>query len=83
MNSALQCLSSCEELTKYFLLKKYKEEINKKNKNGSGGQIAKAYYSLISELWNGKNSYINPWDFRQIFVSFVKQFAGFSQQDSC
>ena len=32
MNSALQCLSSCEELTKYFLLKKYKEEINKKNK---------------------------------------------------
>jgi len=82
MNSALQCLSSCEELTKYFLLKKYKEEINKKNKNGSGGQIAKAYYSLISELWNGKNSYINPWDFRQIFVSFVKQFAGFSQQDS-
>ena len=82
MNSALQCLSSCEELTKYFLLKKYKEEINKKNKNGSGGQIAKAYYSLISELWNGTNVYINPWDFRQIFVSFVKQFAGFSQQDS-
>ena len=29
MNSALQCLSLCEELTKYFLLKKYKEEINK------------------------------------------------------
>ena len=82
MNSAIQCLSSVEELTKYFLLKKYLEEINKTSKSGAKGKIAEAYYSLISELWNGNSRYINPWDFRQIFVSFVKQFAGFSQQDS-
>ena len=82
MNSAIQCLSSVEELTKYFLLKKYLEEINKTNKSGAKGKIAEAYYSLISELWNGNERYINPWDFRHIFVSFVKQFAGFSQQDS-
>ena len=82
MNSAIQCLSSVEELTKYFLLKKYLEEINKTNKTGAKGKIAEAYYSLISELWNGNERYINPWDFRHIFVSFVKQFAGFSQQDS-
>ena len=82
MNSAIQCLSSVEELTKYFLLKKYSEEINKTNKSGAKGKIAEAYYSLISELWNGNSKYINPWDFRHIFVSFVKQFAGFSQQDS-
>ena len=36
MNSSLQCLSHCEEITKYFLLKKFKEEINEKNKYGSG-----------------------------------------------
>ena len=82
MNSALQCLSNCEELTKYFLLKKYKEEINKKNKYGSGGAIAKAYFELIEQLWNGDNTYLNPYAFRQIFVSFVKQFAGFCQHDS-
>ena len=82
MNSAIQCLSSVEELTKYFLLKKYLEELNKSNKNGAKGKIAEAYYSLIYEIWNGNSRYINPWDFRQIFVSFVKQFAGFSQQDS-
>jgi ubiquitin carboxyl-terminal hydrolase 4/11/15 len=35
MNSALQCLSHTEELTKYFLLKKYVDEINKKNKLGT------------------------------------------------
>ena len=80
MNSAIQCLSSCEELTKYFLLKKYQDELN--TNNGAKGKIAEAYYSLILELWNGNAKYINPWDFRQIFVSYVKQFAGFSQQDS-
>ena len=53
MNSAIQCLSSVEELTKYFLLKKYLEEINKTSKSGAKGKIAEAYYSLISELWNG------------------------------
>ena len=82
MNSALQCLSNCEELTKYFLLEKYKEEINKKNKYGSGGEIAKAYFKLIEDLWNGNKSYLNPYEFRSIFVSFVKQFAGFCQHDS-
>lgn len=82
MNSALQCLSHCEELTKYFLLKKYIEEINPKNKYGSGGLIAKAYFNLMKELWVGTSSCLNPWEFRQIFVGFVKQFAGFSQHDS-
>ena len=82
MNSALQCLSNSEELTKYFLLKKFLEEVNKKNKYGSGGQIAKAYYDLIKELWLEHNTYLSPWDFRQIFIGFVKQFAGFSQHDS-
>ena len=30
MNSALQCLSNCYELTKYFLLDFYENDINKK-----------------------------------------------------
>lgn len=36
MNSAIQCLSHSEDLTKYFLLGKYVEELNKINKLGSG-----------------------------------------------
>lgn len=36
MNSAIQCLSHCQELTKYFLLKKFKQEINEHDKYGSG-----------------------------------------------
>lgn len=35
MNSAIQCLSHTEDLTKYFLLKKWEDELNKVNKHGS------------------------------------------------
>lgn len=57
-------------------------ETNKNNKYGSGGAIANAYQALISELWLGNSNYLSPWDFRQIFIQFVRQFAGFSQHDS-
>jgi ubiquitin carboxyl-terminal hydrolase 4/11 len=82
MNSALQCLSHCEELTKYFLTRKVFDEINRNNSHGTGGEVAKAYYELIRQLWQGDSPYLCPTDFRHIFVRFVRQFAGFSQHDS-
>jgi ubiquitin C-terminal hydrolase len=82
MNSALQCLSNCEELTKYFLFKHVFEELNKSNKYGSNGNVAIAYYELVKELWLGSSKYLCPSDFRQIFIRFVRQFQGFSQHDS-
>jgi ubiquitin carboxyl-terminal hydrolase 4/11/15 len=82
MNSALQCLSNCEDLTKYFLTKKVFDEINRNNSHGTGGEVAKAWYELLKELWQGDSYYLCPTNFRQIFVRFVRQFAGFSQHDS-
>ena len=34
LNTAVQCLSNCWELTNYFLREKYKKDINKKNPLG-------------------------------------------------
>lgn len=82
MNSAIQCLSHCEDLTKYFLLNYYEQDINATNKLGSGGNVARAYYELIEELWNGNSRYLSPSDFRHIFVRFARQFSGYSQHDS-
>lgn len=82
MNSALQCLSNCDLLTLYFLSEQYKDEINTNTKYGSGGQIAEAYHDLVNKLWIENRPHVHPINFRQIFVNFVKQFAGFSQQDS-
>lgn len=73
MNSAIQCLSHCEDLTKYFLTKQYEQEINYSNKLGTGGEVAHAYYSLMLELWNGNSNYLSPGDFRHIFVRFARQ----------
>lgn len=51
MNSGLQCLSNTVELTKYFLFELYKRDINTDNPLGLGGKLAKAYHSLMDDMW--------------------------------
>ena len=82
MNSALQCLSNCEDLTKFFLSKNYLEEINKNNSLGTKGQLANAYYNLLKKLWLDSSENFSPNHFRAVFIRFVPQFSGFAQQDS-
>ena len=82
MNSGLQCLSNCYELTKYFLLDYYENDINLDNKLGSGGKIAMIYRKLLEDLWKGDQNSINPSYFKSIFAQFVRKFSGYAQQDS-
>jgi ubiquitin C-terminal hydrolase len=82
MASAIQCLSHCEDLTKFFLLRYYENDINKDSQFGSGGHIANSYYQLIVNLWNSNLDYLSPTELRHVLVKIVKKFQGFSQQDS-
>ena len=82
MNSAVQCLSNCEYLTKYFLSTFYKKEINCSSKYSSGGKIAESYFELLERLWKQGNSCINPYQFYNTFTSYVKMFNDSSQHDS-
>ena len=82
MNSGLQCLSNCYELTKYFLLDFYENDINPNNKLGSRGKIAIIYRKLLEDLWNGDDNAINPSYFKSVFSHFVNKFSGYAQQDS-
>ena len=82
MNSGLQCLSNCYDLTKYFLLDLYENDINLDNKLGSGGKIAAIYRKLLEDLWKGDENAINPSYFKSIFAQFVRKFSGYAQQDS-
>ena len=82
MNSALQCLSNCEDLTKFFLSNKYISEINNLNNLGIKGEISKAYYLLLNDLWKGNKKSISPINFREKFILYNHQFSNFSQQDS-
>ena len=82
MNSALQCLSNTFDLTKYFLLNYYKNDINRGNRLGSNGTIAGEYYKLIYSMWCEKDPIIAPREFISKFQKEKKQFSGYRQQDS-
>jgi ubiquitin carboxyl-terminal hydrolase 4/11/15 len=82
MNSALQCLSHTEELTRYFLQNNYLMDLNSKNPLGTGGKLAKAYADLLKDLWYGKTQSVAPWNFKKTLSMFAPQFVGYQQHDA-
>ena len=82
MNSSIACISNCSELTYYFLSKKFIKDINKSNRDGAGGKLAKAWYELIEHYWNSRYSSGNPSDIKYIVASKNRKFSGYHQQDS-
>ncbi len=82
MNSGLQCLSSCQELTKYFLLGLYKNEINKENPLGQKGYLAQAYAELILDMWKGSSRVMTAYNLKKRIAIKSEQFSGYAQHDS-
>jgi ubiquitin carboxyl-terminal hydrolase 4/11/15 len=77
MNTALQCMSNCYELTEYFLKDFYKNEINENNPIGTGGNLVKAYANLLKNIWFGDQSVYSPWNFKEaigVFQSMVRVY---------
>ncbi|KAK0711421.1 hypothetical protein B0H67DRAFT_602227 [Lasiosphaeris hirsuta] len=83
MNSALQCVRSVEELTKYFLTREAHKEINPDNPLSHNGEVALAYGRLLEEIYKEPvpNS-IQPRHFKSIIGRYAPAFSGFGQQDS-
>ncbi|KAH8737684.1 hypothetical protein BGZ61DRAFT_525775 [Ilyonectria robusta] len=82
MNSALQCVRSVEELTKYFLTGTYSDEVNKANPLGYNGKVAMAYGNLLKEIYmEGKGS-VSPRDFKTTVGRCRSTFSGWGQQDT-
>ncbi|KAH0596359.1 hypothetical protein MHUMG1_06221 [Metarhizium humberi] len=82
MNSALQCVRSVEELTKYFLTESYFTEINKTNVLGFEGRVAIAYGNLLREVYEEGRGSVSPRDFKSTVGRCRPTFSGWSQQDS-
>lgn len=82
MNSALQCLSNTEDLTKYFLSNLYSKEINFDNRLGSKGILVEMFHELLYYLWNSNEKALNPKRFRIAFAKKVRHFYTSEQQDS-
>lgn len=82
MNSALQCVRSVEELTKYFLTDEYAEEINRDNVLGFNGKMANAYGNLLKDIYHTSQSSVRPGGFKSTTGQCRPTFASWGQQDS-
>ncbi|KAI0840444.1 UCH-domain-containing protein [Hypoxylon sp. FL0890] len=83
MNSALQCVRSVEELTKYFLAGEWEKELNKANILSHNGDVAAAYAYLLNEIYKDSSpGSIAPRQFKSTISRYAPQFSGFGQQDS-
>jgi ubiquitin carboxyl-terminal hydrolase 4/11/15 len=82
MNSALQCVRSVPELTRYFLSGAASREVNKDNPLGNNGDVAEAYYNLLNEIYNTKNTNVAPRQFKSTIGRYAPSFSGYGQQDS-
>lgn len=87
MNAAVQCLSHTTALTEHLLSGVYEEEINTRNPLGSGGDLARAYSSLLHQLWqrpskSGRYGSVAPKAFKKKISRFASQFGGYDQHDA-
>ncbi|KIX05822.1 uncharacterized protein Z518_03794 [Rhinocladiella mackenziei CBS 650.93] len=82
MNSALQCIRSVEELTQYFLHDQWKKDLNVGNPLGHHGEVAKAYASLLSQIYEENATSTNPGRFKATIGRYGSSFSGYQQQDS-
>lgn len=82
MNSALQCVRSVEELTKYFLTNEYSDEVNKSNPLGYNGKVAMAYGNLLKDIYTEGRGSVVPRDFKTTVGRCRTTFSGWGQQDT-
>jgi ubiquitin carboxyl-terminal hydrolase 4/11/15 len=82
MNSALQCIRATEELSAFFLEKRWKDELNGDNPLGHNGQIAKTYAGFLESVYQPGQTSFAPRNFKSVLSRCGPQFSGYGQQDS-
>ena len=82
INSSIACLSNCLELTTFFLTKKFKASINKKNDQGLQGKLAYAWFDLLKQYWTSKTKFGDPSNIESMIAKKEKKFGGPEPQDS-
>ncbi|KAF2674089.1 UCH-domain-containing protein [Microthyrium microscopicum] len=82
MNSALQCMRACQELSTFFISNTWVHELNKDNPIGHKGQLAQSYAGLLHEIYDKTLTSMAPRSFKSTVGRFAPMFSGYGQQDS-
>lgn len=82
MNSTLQCLAHTEPLKRYFLSGEYRQDLNRSNPLGTGGDLATEFSALLGEMWTGDKPVVYPRQFKVTLGKHAEQFVGYDQHDS-
>jgi ubiquitin C-terminal hydrolase len=77
MNSGIQCLTSVQELTEYFLSGRYVKEINMANPLGTKGELSRSYGILIAKMWYDSESSTAPAALKRAIGRFQPMFSGY------
>eukprot|EP01112_Ceratiomyxa_fruticulosa_P022691 TRINITY_DN839_c0_g1_i26.p1 TRINITY_DN839_c0_g1~~TRINITY_DN839_c0_g1_i26.p1 ORF type:complete len:831 (-),score=158.18 TRINITY_DN839_c0_g1_i26:70-2562(-) len=78
LNSAIQCLSNCPPLTRFFL----KCDLPPNIANIRRTKLSVSFQVLLRHLWSGNYQYIRPVDFVRDIFDLFPIFRGYGQQDS-
>ena len=83
LNSAVQCLSNTEALTRYFLESRWQQDLNEENPLGMSGLLAEAYCRLLNDMWGGFDYFAaSPRELKAVIARFAPHFSGYLQHDA-
>jgi ubiquitin carboxyl-terminal hydrolase 4/11/15 len=69
MNTALQCLSNCKELTEYFIEGFFLNHVNINSSLSTGGKLANEFCFLLKNLWYNNQTSFTPSTFKRMIGS--------------
>lgn len=82
MNACVQALCHTVGLADYFLGYDWQTEINDSNPLGYGGRLARAFGTLLEEMWSSQPSAVAPARFKRMMGHVAPMFAGNEQHDT-
>ena len=82
MNSAMQCLARTTPLLDYFVSGDFRDELNTDNPLGTGGELAREFASLLTQMCRTEHKMTNPKSFKSTLDKHAEQFVGSDQHDS-
>lgn len=80
MNAVVQCLSHILEMTKYFVLNKYKQDVFKRISNSQ--ELCDSFSRVLKSLWTGGYKMEISYSFKQTIGKRAVQYSGTEQHDA-